>query len=252
MSQDVSKLLPDIMREAIGLLHQYGRGDHRKAEQSLEHAKSVLKNNASTATAVFIAMQRLLGNNAFLAWEPESIWLECADRGVENLPQENRDKILAVATLLYGDAFHWDALVFEKTVLAFNDIPTAPDMIQEASPGELAWGAFEAELLAQYAGHNNEYDYEPTRYTGLSMHRAGLVLAPELLVFAQEELDKFNSAQDELKETVGERWGLTDKEKLEDLDLKENPEDVQIGYLASVHLYLGKRAQQLRKELSAF
>lgn len=252
MSDDLAKLLPDILREASAMLHKYGTGDHRKTKQSLAHAKSVLKDGDSTATAIFIAVQRLFESNAFLAWEPESIWLECADRGVKDLPEENRDKILATATLLVGDAFHWDALVFEKTIVSFNNLPIAGDVIQEASPGELAWGVFEAELLSQYAGHNGEYDYEPTRYTGACMHRIGLALAPELLVFAQEELDKLNSDQQELKEVVGERWGAVDKEKLEDLSLEETPADIQIGHLAAIHLYVGDRARQLRQELADF
>ncbi len=252
MSEDLTKLLPDVLREALAVLHKYGRGDHRKTNQSLTHAKSVLKNDESSATALFIAMQRLFGSNSFLGWEPESIWLELDDNGVKDFPQENRDKILAVGTLIMGDAFHWDALVFEKTIVAFNNLPIVPDGIQEASPGELAWGVFEAELLSQYAGHNGEYDYEPTRYMAASMHRAGLALSPELLVVAQEELDKLNSDQQELKDVVGERWGGIDKEKLEDLALEETPTDVQIGYLSAIHLYVGNQATQLRQELADF
>lgn len=250
MSNSLTKLLPDVMRESISMLHKYGRGDHRKTTQSLEKAKAILKNDGSTATAILLAMQRLLGSNSFLAWEPESIWLECADHEVKSIPQENRDKLLATVTLLTGDAFHWDALVFEKTIVSFNNLPIAGDAIQEASPGELAWGVFEAELLSQYASHNGEYDYEPTRYTGVCMHRAGLALAPELLVFAQEELDKLNSNQQDLKETVSDKWSTLDEEKLENLKLKETPEDVQLGYLAAIHLYVDKRARQLQQELA--
>ena len=238
------------MRDAIAMLHKYGRGDHRKTQQSLAKAKAIIKNDGSTATAVFISMQRLFGSNSFLGWEPESIWLELEDNGIKDFPEENRDKVMAIVTLLMGDAFHWDAALFENTILSFNDIPIAPDAIQEASPGELSWGVLEAELLSQYAGHNGEYDYEPTRYTGAAMHRAGLVLAPELLVFAQEELDKFNSNQKELQEVVSDRWGTADKGKLEDLDLSEAPADVQVGRLAAIDIYVGNRADQLRKELT--
>lgn len=252
MSHDLTELLPEVMREALTVLYKYGSGEQRKTKQSLTKAKAILKNDESTATGVFIALQHVFGNNKFLAWEPESIWLELDDNGINDFPQENRDKVLATITLLMGDAFRWDALVFEKTMLAFNDIPIAPDAIQEASPGEIAWGAFEAEFLSQYAGHDGDYDYEPTRYTGASMYRAGFILAPELLVFAQEELDKFNSNQQELQQVVSDLWNATDKEELEDIDLSETPADVQIGRLASLYIYVGNRAAQLRKELTDF
>jgi len=238
------------MREALSMLHKYGRGDHRKTQASLAKAKAVLKNEDSTAISILLALQRVLGNNSFLAWEPESIWLELADNDIENFSRQNRDKILAIATLLMGDSFYWDALLFENTVLSFNNISIAPDAIQEASPGEISWGVFEAEILSQYAGYNGTYDYEPTRYTAASMHRDGLVLAPELLVFAQEELDKFNSDQKELQEIVSERWGAIDKDNLENLELSETPADVQIGRLASISIYVSNRANQLLKELS--
>lgn len=250
MSHDLEKFLPVVMQGALAALHKYGQGDHRKTQQSLSKAKAILKNEESTATAVFIATQRVLGNNTFLAWEPESIWLELEDNGIKDFPQENRDKLLALVTLIAGNAFHWDAALFENVVLSFNDIPIIPDAIQEASPGEIAWGVFEAELLSKYAGHASEYDYEPTRYTGASLHRGGLVLAPELLVFAQDELDKFNSEQKELQQVVSDLWGASDKENLEDLDLSESPENVQVGRLAAITIYVGNRADQLCKELS--
>jgi hypothetical protein len=227
---------------------KYKQGTHSKSEPAKKRAKSILEDEDATATAVFLAANQILGN-AFLAWEPESIWLELEDKGID-LSAENRDKLLAVLTIMLGDAFHWDALVFENTIEAFNNIPSAPDAVQEASPGEIAWGAFEAELLAQYAGYVGEYDYEPARYTALSMHRDGLVVAPELLTFAQNELDSFNNNESsELKASTISRWNETDKTKLEGLELEETPEDIQMARLAAIYLYVGERSQRLMNEV---
>lgn len=249
MPDPLTTLLPDVMSEALAALAKYRQGKQPRTKQSVEHAKKILADENATGTAVFLATQLLLGGNEFLAWEPESIWLELSDKGVDP-PLENRDKLMAVITIMYGDAFHWDALAFENTMVALNDIPSAPDAIQEASPGEMAWGAFEAEFLAQHAGHNDDYDYEPARYAAASLNRGGFILAPELLVFAQDDLDNFNRGFAELKGAVIERWDNTDKTKLEELDLTEDPVDVQLGRLAAVTLYVSDRAQQLRRELN--
>jgi len=248
MSKDIEQFLPVVFAAATSVLMKYKQGKHSKNDAVKKRAKGILEDEDATATAVFLAAHQTLGN-AFLAWEPESIWMEFEDKSVD-LPFENRDKLMAVMTIMMGDAFHWDALIFENTVEAFNNIPSAPDAIQEASPGEIAWGVFEAELLAQYAGYVGEYDYEPARYTALSMHRDGLAVAPELLTFAQEALDGFNNNEAaDLKESTMSRWNKADKTKLESLKLEEAPEDIQMAYLASIHLYLGERAQRLQDEV---
>jgi len=250
VSENIEQLLPDVFARVTKVLMDHKSGRRMHSNVTHKKAREVLGDKEATATAVFLAVHHLLGN-AFIAWEPESIWLELSDTEDIDLSLENRDKLMAAMTLLHGDAFHWDALIFENTVEAFNNIPSAPDAIQEASPGEIAWGAYEAELLAQYAGYVGEYDYEPARYTALSMYRDGLAVAPELLTFAQEELDKLTDHSDNLKSKTIERWNEIDKTKLESLELEESPEDVQVGRLAAIHLYLGKRAKQLAEEVEA-
>ena len=211
-------------------------------------AINTLKNSECAGTAAFTAALRALGAQ-FLAWEPESIWLELEAMGVA-LSLENRDKVLAASTLVTAPHFYWDASVFENTVLAFNSMPSMPDAIQEASPNQIAWGVFEAELICQYyAKHDFVYDYEPERYVATVLHRAGFLLAPELLVFAQDELDKLNVGNKDIQEAVKNRWEKIDHPALEHLELTESPEDVQIGRLAAVHLYLDEKLRQLNREI---
>jgi len=211
--------------------------------------REILTKEDATATAIFEAAKQLLGPS-FLAWEPESIWLELDDNKI-NMDTVNRDKLMAATTLIQTGGFYWDAAMFENTAMAFNDLPVMTDAIQEASPAQLSWAVFEAKLLLnrqlQEAG---EFDHEPERYAAVSMHRTGYVLAPELLSFAQDELDKLNQGNIELKEQIRKRWEGLDKSKLKELKLAETPLDVQIGYLSAVHLYVERMARQLKNELS--
>jgi len=253
MSENIAKVLPDIFHRALTVLQKYRddpRGLRGKTRASLQNARQVLLDEDATATAVFLAALRTLGRE-FLSWEPESVWLELADKDID-LSLENRDKIEAVMTILMREDFRWDAQLFENVVSAFNNVPSTPDTIQEASPAEIAWGAFEAELLSRVTDQRGEYDYEPIRYTALAMHRYGLVVAPELLTFAQEELNKFNHATDAFREDVMRRWNALDKERLEYVKLTEEPEDVQLARLAAIHLYVGERADRLDREVQLF
>lgn len=212
--------------------------------------REILMKEDATATAIFEAAKRLLGPS-FLAWEPESIWLELADHNV-NMDPVSRDKLMAASTLIQTGGFYWDAAAFENITLAFNDLPVVPEAIQEASPAQLSWAVFESKLiLNRQLQESGEFDYESERYAAVSMYRTGYILAPELLEFAQIELDKLNQGHIDLKDQIQKRWKGLNKSRLDELKLAETPLDVQIGYLSSVHLYVESRARQLKKELAS-
>lgn len=211
-----------------------------------------LQNSQISAMALYLGVKRVLGPT-FMAWEPETVWLELLDHKID-LPPVNRDKLMAVVTLLQTGAFYWDAAVFENTTMAFDHQWSAPEILQEASPAQMVWAVLEANAIRDREGDaEGDFDYEPARYAAVSLHRAGFLLAPDMLEFAQEELDRLNQngAHAELRDRVKERWKGLDKNTLGDLELKETPEDVQIGYLASVHTYVAHRAEKLKEELDA-
>jgi len=210
-------------------------------------ARQLLQDTESCATSVYRAACKLIGKQ-FLSWEPESIWLELKDHDIV-LSDVNRDKLLAVSTLMQYPAFYWDVGVFENTTMAFNNYIVLPEALQEATPAQLSWAVYEAELLMQSAGSDPEFDYEPARYAAVVMHRQGMLLAPGLLVFAQEELDKLNRGHKDLAEEVKKRWEALDKDKLDTEEFKENPIDVQLGLLAAVELYVNERAKRYSEEL---
>lgn len=214
-----------------------------------KHAADVLLNDESSATVIFETAKRVLGAS-FVAWEPESIWLELKDEGIDLSPI-NRDKLMATLTLIQTGSFYWDAAVFENTIMAFEHQYSSPEVLQEASPAQIAWGISEAEIILERNDkEKGVFDHEPTQYTAVSLHRAGLVVAPDLLEFAQEELDKLNRGNLDIKEEVQKRWKALDKTRLDQLELSETPVDVQIGYLAAVYIHVAERAKQLKDELA--
>lgn len=213
-------------------------------------ARAILADRDATATAVFRAACALLGGQV-MNWEPESIWMELRDLDIA-VPGPNKEKILAVSSLIQTPAFYWDVNVFEDTALAFNSEPVIVEVLQEASPAQLCWAVYEAEVLLRSQGKDPEFDYEPAKYAAVCMHRAGLVVAPDGLEFAQEELDKLTQGHKDLKDEVNKRWAaLNGKTKLEDIELQETPVDVQLGMLAATQLYVNERAARYRRELDS-
>ena len=215
--------------------------------ESLTLAKSaeLVQAESAPATHVFAATKVLLGE-IFIAWEPESVWLGLQDKGLE-IPDVNRDKILAVGTLLLVPAFYWDANLFEDTCLAFNDEPVIVNAVQEASPAQIAWGVFEAQTILMANGESShQFDHEPRQYTAAVLHHNGYVLAPALLAFCQDELDSMNTTDDAFYSEVLSRWSEIQRNStpLIDLELQETPLDTQMAKMAAVELYIDARAER--------
>jgi hypothetical protein len=210
-------------------------------------SKELLRDPDASAVALMKAVHSLLGD--FLSWEPESIWLELQHQGVD-LPEENRVKILAGVALRLMPSFFWDAVVFEKTAMAFASHPCNPDILEEASPSRLAWAVVEANWIIRAANETTwEWGHEPRAYAGVVLARAGFVLAPEQLSFAQAALERHHH-KTELLDEVKERWARVDKNALEHLVLHETPVDVQIARLAAVELHVRERRAQAERDLA--
>lgn len=210
-------------------------------------AKSLLEDRDTPAVALMRATSSAIGE--FLAWEPESIWLELHRQGVD-LPEENRAKIMAAQTLRLMPSFYWDAIVLEKTAQAFAGVTPSPDILEEASPARLAWAVVEAAWLVREAGEAPwEFQHEPRAYVGVVLNRAGFVQAPEQLAFAQAWLDR-ERRHDHLREDVRARWARVSKDHLAQLVLGETAEDIQIARLAAVELHVRERRATAERALA--
>ena len=224
-------------------LLRLARVPRRSIDRNTQHipvAKEMLRSEATTATGCLRALTLLYGDE-IRAWEPESIWLTL-ERANVDVPLVNRDKILATMTLLMMPAFWWEVHAFENTVCAFNDVQVNTEVLQEASPAQIAWAVYEAELLFTQSDINEtpEFDHEPVVYTGTVLHRAGFLVAPQLLQFAQSTLDKLNGTGAPVtKQAVQDAWKKIEAQEAPTLG--DTPLDVQLGRLLGVKLYLQER-----------
>lgn len=210
-------------------------------------AKDLLQDAGTPAVALMRAAHVALGD--FLAWEPESIWLELDRQGVA-VPEGNRARIMAAVALRLVPSFYWDGVVFEKTAIALDGVLPNPDILEEASPARLAWAVVEAAWIIKDAREASwEFQHEPRAYAAVVLHRAGFVLAPEQLSFAQHWLSR-ERHDGALLEEVTARWRGVSKDHLEQLSLGESPVDVQIARLAAVELHVRARRSAAERALS--
>jgi len=234
-------------------------GSQKKASSSLspppqQHTAHVLlKDPQTTATGCFKAAHTVLGPT-FRAWEPETVWLTLDRQGVA-LPLLNRDKLLAAVTLTIVPAFWWELNAFENTTMAFNNVLSDSDTLQEATPAQLSWAVYEAELLYGQSDVTEgipEFDHEPVSYTALVLHRAGFILAPDLLQFSQTALDKLNKDGTLVtKEAIAKAWKTFRKKDLQNVTFSEtDPLDIQLKRLTEVQLYVLERLNQYDTDLS--
>jgi hypothetical protein len=210
------------------------------------YAKEVMKDCAAPATAVLIAARHLLGPT-FLSYEPETLWLEldpCSN---------NRDKLMAGIALAMTPSFYWDYRVFGATTHALNDEMVSPEEVPMCSPEQMAWAAFEAELLfALTDGESTRPEYDPTveAYVAMSLFYEGLVIPPAGLGFAAAELtakvvpDALN-----LQKETETAWAALPKESLEQKKFEDSALGAQLMKLATSWCYVAAKAKDLRERL---
>ncbi len=210
-------------------------------------AKDMLASKTTSAVALCQAAEIVLGDH--VVWEPESVWVELEHQGVI-VPAEARDRLMAAIALRLVPAFYWDAVVLANTAVAFDGRPVHVEILEEAPPGALAWAMLEAAWIRRR--HDLEVlrpEHEPIAYVAVILDRAGFVLAPEQLAFAQDALDARRSKSG-LLDDVRQRWSSVDKSQLADLALQETPVDIQVARLAAVELHVRTRKAAVEAELA--
>lgn len=216
--------------------------------------KTLLESDDTTATACMLATHRVCGGNKCMTWEPESLWTTL-ERNDIHIVDVNKDKVLAAHTLLINPAFWWEVNAFQNTTMAFNDVLSTPDTVQEATPAQISWAVFEAETIyaRQFPKDNPVFDREPTGYTAVCLRRAGFVMVPQLLGFAQKVLNGLNASTIELRpKDIRRMWGFARRsKKLPDTWSEDNAVDVQVARLLAVMLYVEERAAKYKQDLAA-
>jgi len=194
-------------------------------------ARSVLKDNDSCAFACMRAADIVL-SDAWFVWEPETIWLDLHDRGID-VPVGNRDQLLAGRSIVTTGRVIYDAVVFDKTCMSLNNEFSNFDALDDSPAEYIAWGNEEIYRIHQhYTGSNFEYDREPVAFTGVQLYRQGFVVAPDSLSWAQNALESgYTNYPAELKKRIMMAWSEISKDDLKDHPYPETPLGVQLAKL---------------------
>lgn len=213
--------------------------------------RRILEDPDAPPVAVYLSALDLFQDDDFINWAFEALWMELKDEGIE-MPEENKDKLRAISTVFKGDAFYWDATLFENIVMAFNNLTAAVDRVQGATPGQISLGILHSTMIHR-GFHGAEtpqvYDNEPLSYMAVSCHAEGFVVAPEMLSSCQVRLDQHNGFPNDMKAGVIERWEAVDKTDIDNIELTESPEDVQVAKLAAVYLALHDEVERTEQAL---
>lgn len=245
--EDLEKHLLSVAKQVPRLKTAADEGERVR----FSTAEKLLQDEHTTATGCYRAAHVLCGDQ-FRAWEPESLWLTLERKGVE-VPLLNRDKLLAASTLTIVPAFWWEVNAFENTVMAFNNVVSDARVLQEATPAQLSWAVYEAELL--YGQQDDledtpEFDREPVIYTAVVLHRSGFLVAPTLLQYAQRELDRLNKDGAEIsKDEVEDAWRKLKSKDLRMREFTDSAMDAQLSRLAATQLYVSDRAVKYEEDL---
>lgn len=224
------------------------RRNKTAATAPLSATRQLLLDPTTSAVALMAACKDLLGE--YQTWEPETIWVELARRGID-LPETNREKVMAGVSLLFVPSFYWDGVVFEKTAIAFDHCLINADRLEEATSAQLAWAVLEASwILSLHLDPARSFEHESTAYTAVVLHREGFVQTPKQLDFAQDALDRMNAKDTPLKQKVETAWSGVDHEHLDIHHFDETQVDVQLARLATVELHVQDRERHASAELA--
>lgn len=216
-------------------------------------AKAALRNEDSHAFTCLLAVKALL-SDSWLAWEPESIWLELQHLRV-NVPVSNREQILAGRSLLTTGRFWYDMHAFERTCLAFNNEEPTNVGVEDAPVAFICWAIKEADdIHRQFTGGEVlRLDREPLLYTVIQLYREGFILAPSNTSWMQDELNKRHAKDSkDLRQEVKEGWAAAPKDisQLKKAPFPETAAGTQLARLAAVHVHMQERMRERERQLA--
>ena len=167
-------------------------------------------------------------------WEPETIWASLEkDHRAEGTPDEIKNMVMALQTILnsFAPFEHWH--IFEKVSHAFNQNHVDFGTLQPTELDEVAFTLF---ILNQIRP-NTEYDSEVLQYIAACANMSGMVFLPE---------DMFPGVQKHLDDMTFEHHLRDDTKKVweggalppEDQILLRHQVEIQIARLKDIQEYL--------------
>lgn len=211
-------------------------------------AAALFSDPEALASPLCAAAERLFGDG-WLLWEPQTIWLELEHLGVK-ATLLNREQLMAGRGVrLHGRAYY-DALVFDRTVRAFNGDEPDHAIDMGRNIGHAAWAVDEMHRI-DHDDPGHVFDREITGLMACGMHLEGWVLTPKELDFAQAQLDRLgNKDQRDLKARVADVRAHAAGLAVRNIPYPETPVGVQMARLGSVQAYVEARAQRRERQLA--
>jgi hypothetical protein len=172
----------------------------------------------------------------WLDWEPETILMEIRRQYGVTPIESVKDKIFALQTFLTTDLFWDDFLIFEKIVLAFNDRDVDHDLIQCATPEELAYAMEVSTGLRE----KKSFVRDIPEYIRACHREAGVLVYHSALQQFQP------TYEDSFRRDVAERveGNLRKPDPFVLRDDEENPAAVQTAKTLDVYAYVGERMEK--------
>lgn len=206
---------------------------------SAEKAKVLLLDPTTSALLLYPAALAFYGPTV-AAYEPDTLWATL------DVPEVNRDKLMAALTLQRYPAFYWDLRVFANTCAAFNDQVVHTEVVPELWPEHLAFAIIEAQILFQLDTDVEPYfDDEVAAFVAACLAHAGLTYTPPLMKFAEEHLERLLSPEGrqlgrEMKKIAGEEHPEVDQ---------ESALGVQLARYEQIGHYLDVRRRQTAEHI---
>ncbi len=194
--------------------------------------------DVETPAAILYPAARAFYGPMMAAYEPDTLW------STLDMPEGNRDKLMAAMALQTYPSFYWDFRVFGHTCLAFADQAVHTELTPQPLPEHIVAGVYEAQLLFQIdTDAQPEFDDDVAAYVAACLAHEGLVYAPPLLDFAEEHLSKLISPEGrelavEVKKMAGEEHPKADM---------ESALGVQLARYLQLGAYLEARTKRIRQ-----
>ena len=244
---DIHQQLEKLAVLAPGLQDSIGKTEiAQKAARTL-----LLDPHDNTATALYLAVRSLHGIE-ILIWEPETLWLTLEKDGID-LPQVERNKIQAAMTLQLTPSSYWDSIAFQQVAQALNGELFDPESLQEPHPAHMEWAVYESGVIRGLDPEDHgipEFDEDVQMFVAVVLRRAGFLIAPKGLSFAEKALTMQQTPRArEEKKGIAKAWEALDKTELEHTPFGEDSKGVQLSMLASCYLYNKQMSDQLSSEL---
>lgn len=238
------------------VFNNYTRDQLKQAELLQESVKlasistTELFEENTPVSVLLIALRKHFGDEV-LGWEPETVFMELEEDGVQ-MTERLRDKIHCGFFLSLQPDFMNDALAFENCVRALNGLSVNWSIWQKPDIAHICWGVRQGLMILSNSDQDlpsdGEFSDEVELYIATALHHDHYFMAPDILSFSQEILDKYNNNGDIVMPHLKKRWDEVSKalEKGEDLDLEEDELlDIQAGKLAGCWSYMFDKTREL-------